>query len=734
MKNWNEIPIVPAAVASTIVILLLGPQPGVGQAPLDDNARAAAAAALAIANFDAQAGVLTVYDRQGGIVRTGGERGVYAWPSLSSDGKRLAVSKRDEATQNTDIWVFDLSNGRSTRITPDRARVHTTPVWSPDGLQIAHASNPDGSPGLYRRAADGTGNAELLYQHPSEPNLTDWSADGRFLTFYDATSLYVLPLTGPGERKAIEVLPREFLARGGRFSPDGRFLAYVATLAERPEIWVRRVDPSTPAGAAPAAGPWQISDQGGGGMISWRHDGKELYYLATDQRVMVVEISTVSAFTSRRPRPLFKAPDGISGTISGTSVSGDGQQFLFNVVPKRRGTPFPRQLTVFDRQGNVVRTLGEAHAGDRPINAYTQPMLSPDGTQVAAFLNGDIRVFDVTTGRSRRVTSSSGLARYQESPVWSPDGRDIAFFSFRNDWGGLYRKASDGTGSEELLYRHTLGVDIPLTDWSSDGRFLAFSAGGVLWTVPVNGESKAVELMREEFQVFGARFSPDGRFLAYASDESGRNEVYVRPFDPSGGLLKGEKWQVSKEGGLGLVQWRRDGRELYYLAADGSMMAVDVTTTPTFSAGLQRRLFRVPSTFELEGVFERGGTNALECSCAVAGCEQGSISRDGQRFVFAVPLPPERTPVALAPAILAQYTGTYAETQRLLLDWVVTLEGDQLMIQRTGREKAPLFAESETRFFLKASNADFEFKRNEKGDVKYLFLYRGGGPTQSIRQ
>jgi hypothetical protein len=198
--------------------------------------------------------------------------------------------------------------------------------------------------------------------------------------------------------------------------------------------------------------------------------------------------------------------------------------------------------------------------------------------------------------------------------------------------------------------------------------------------------------------------------------------------------LKGEKWQVSKDGGRGLVQWRRDGRELYYLAADGGMMAVDVTTTPTFRAGVQTRLIQAPSTFELEGIFERGGTNALECSCAIAGCEQGSISRDGQRFVFAVPLPPERTPVTVAPAILAQYTGTYVETQRLLLEWVVTLEGNQLMIQRSGREKAPLFAESETRFFLKASNGDFEFTKDEKGDVKYLFLYRGGGPTQLIRE
>ena len=162
-------------------------------------------------------------------------------------------------------------------------------------------------------------------------------------------------------------------------------------------------------------------------------------------------------------------------------------------------------------------------------------------------------------------------------------------------------------------------------------------------------------------------------------------------------------------------------------------MAVDVTTAPAFQAGTPKLLFRAPATFPLTGVFEREGTNAPECYDTSPGgrCEQGSISRDGQRFVFAVPLPPERTQVTVTPGILAQYTGTYVENRR---DWMVTVEGNQLMIQRTEREKVPLFAESETKFFLKASNGDFEFVKDDQGDVKYLFMYRGGAPTQAIRQ
>jgi hypothetical protein len=232
--------------------------------------------------------------------------------------------------------------------------------------------------------------------------------------------------------------------------------------------------------------------------------------------------------------------------------------------------------------------------------------------------------------------------------------------------------------------------------------------------------------------VYGLRFSPDSRYVAYVSDESGRNEVYVRPFDSSRLSLGASKWQVSKDGGLGLITWRRDGRELLYLAKDGGVMAVDVTTNPEFQAGTPQLLFRAPGTFYLEGIFGREGTNDPDCSESnPSTCEQGSISRDGQRFAFNVPLPPPRNEVTVAPAILAQYTGVYS-------DRVVTLEGNQLMIQPQGREKVPLFAESETRFFMKATYGDFEFVRDNNGAVKYLFFYRrdvgGGVPRQWIRQ
>src|SRR6188508_972961 len=122
----------------------------------------AAKTALAKATFEAMARTLTVYDADGHPARTIGDRAIYSWPALAPDGTRLAVSKRNEATGETDIWIFDVATGASRPLTSDRP-TDISPVWSPDGTETAYASDLGGSPGLYRRAADGTGNPGLLF-------------------------------------------------------------------------------------------------------------------------------------------------------------------------------------------------------------------------------------------------------------------------------------------------------------------------------------------------------------------------------------------------------------------------------------------------------------------------------------------------------------------------------------------------------------------------------------------
>src|SRR5262249_24898484 len=147
-------------------------------------------------------------------------------------------------------------------------------------------------------------------------------------------------------------------------------------------------------------------------------------------------------------------------------------------------------------------------------------------------------------------------------PVWSPDGSQLAYATIRAGQEGIYRCASNGKGPEELLYKHT-GAGLSLSDWSLDGRFLSFSkadlSGGALYVLPLDGKREPREIFRSDLQVFGGRFSPDGRFLSYAVQDQSiltRVEIFVRPVDSSAGA---GPWQIS-EASLGTAFWRRDGK------------------------------------------------------------------------------------------------------------------------------------------------------------------------------
>ena len=648
MKNTYCVAMV-MAMAALSAALLLAPMPGLGQAPApatvadqtSDQAKSARARRIA-ETVARNARVLTVFDRQGKVVATVGEPAIYNQPSFSPDRTRLAVVKSDLESNTEDVWVLNVASGNSTRITSNQTRRQEqvrTPVWSPDGSQVAYGALRGGSWGLYRKASNGEGTEELLYQHPgADVTLTDWSPDGRFLSFTDSDisggTLYALPLAGDGERKPIEVLRSESQLQGSTLSPDSRFLSYGSDQSGRVEVYVRPFDPLTGAGATAAAGPWQVSDQGGQGPAFWRRDTKEMYYFSADRSVMVVEVSTAPTFTFGKPKLLFRPPEGVPVPLDLVSVSRDGQR----VVIAAPHAPSLQQITVFDRQGRVLRKVGEP-------GLHFQPTFSPDGTRLAILRidrntrNKDIWTFDVATGKSWAVTND---ALSDDFPMWSPDGNQVLYVSTRRTYAGIYRKAWDGSGSEELLFRYTPGAPIFPYDMTSDGKFLIFRSG-ILLVVPLSGDLKAlerqaIEWLREEYNAFGARFSPDFRFVAYRSDEieldNATFEIHVRPFDaskPEAGAGAAKSVQVSQAGAQGMSFWRQDGKEMYYqqndLQTDDALVfAVDVSTTPTFEAGTPRLLFR------LQGVLHGSWGNG------------GNVSSDGQRFVFNMPVPTAGTP------------------------------------------------------------------------------------------
>jgi Tol biopolymer transport system component len=233
------------------------------------------------------------------------------------------------------------------------------------------------------------------------------------------------------------------------------------------------------------------------------------------------------------------------------------------------------------------------------------------------------------------------------APVWSPDGSRIVFDLPVN---GLYLKAASGAGKEELLLKSS-GPTSP-DDWSRDGRFLLYSAfdpktGYDLWVLPDPGRAPGdrkppTPVIQTQFNERQGQFSPDSRWIAYVSDESGRPEVYVQPFPASSG--GGSKVKISGDGG-DQPRWRRDGKELFYFSPGGKLMAVDVVaTSPVLQAGIPKLLFQAP-------VFS-GGASAMGMDVF-----RWDVAPDGKRFLINT---------AAAPAV--------SEPVTVVLNWTAGLK------------------------------------------------------------
>jgi Tol biopolymer transport system component len=220
-----------------------------------------------------------------------------------------------------------------------------------------------------------------------------------------------------------------------------------------------------------------------------------------------------------------------------------------------------------------------------------------------------IWIFDIGSGVRSRVTFAGS---HDWIPVWSPDGSRILFSSFREGPSNFYQKPASGEGGDRPVF--VSNVQKFAHDWSPDGRYVAYMEYKVLQEADivarrVDGTGNPIGIAQSNAIEFYPRFSPDGRWIAYGSAESGRNEVYVQPFPPTGG-----KWQISSSD-ASHIRWRADGRELFYMTGK-RIVAVDVTTTSTFAVGPPRTLFQV------DGAVPSTGSNTFE------------PAPDGKRFLF----------------------------------------------------------------------------------------------------
>ncbi|HEX4001384.1 MAG TPA: protein kinase [Candidatus Acidoferrales bacterium] len=362
-----------------------------------------------------------------------------------------------------------------------------------------------------------------------------------------------------------------------------------------------------------------------------------LLYLASDRALMAQPFDAQSFKLTGEPTAIAEHVQGFR-EFGYFSPSADGKLVYTNA-----GSVRSEQITSFDREGKMLGTLGQPAS-------YGNFTLSPDGSRAVADIvdaRGQISLW--TINFSRRTTTRLTFDSFDSvAPIWSPDGSKIIFASNRNGAYDIYEKPSDGSGSETLLFRSVANKG----PWavSHDGRFLIYevadpaTARSDLWVLPLGGAKQPYLLHKTQANESEARLSPNDRWVAYTSDQSGRDEVYVRPFSPNANgaaaSVEGAQWQVSYEGGH-MPTWGNDGKEMYYLTPDGKVMEVAVTTDPVFQAGTPKFLFQPP-------------THAASLA--------PGYTVDGKRFVFLAP---------------AEQTGQPRSAFNVMLNWQAALKQSQ---------------------------------------------------------
>jgi hypothetical protein len=265
------------------------------------------------------------FDRKGKKLGSVGKPDVYGNVFIAPNGKSVAVSTTDVTSQNTDIWVYDLQRDGAKRLTFDPA-IEAVPVWSPDASRLVFASNRQRKVSMYLKNSDGTQDEKSIVEDELASFPSDWSTDGKYILYMGGADLW---FTTFPELKTRLLLKAPSVLRNGQFSPDGKWVAYASNETERWEIYVT----SFPE----ARGKWQVSS-GGGEQPRWRADGKELFYLSLDGKVMAAPVTIGGKFDAGTPIALFQATPRqpvLPFDLFVYDVSRDGQRFLINAQVKR---------------------------------------------------------------------------------------------------------------------------------------------------------------------------------------------------------------------------------------------------------------------------------------------------------------------------------------------------------------------------------------------------------------
>ncbi len=524
---------------------------------------------------------------------------------------------------------------------PEKAKLFDFPTISPDGRTLAFVAEVDGKRQLWVRALGATTARPLVEVRGGLP-APFWSPDSQFIAYFELRKLKKIALVGGTP----ETLCDTQTMGGGTWNREGVILVGIATGGIR-RVSANGGDVTAVISVDTARGdtfyfaPVFLPD-GRHFLFSIMNSdpAKSGIYLASLEGGETRQLLSVDAWTVGVALNSADQSKGYltfvrQGALLAQSFDFSRNQLVGNPVriaehvPAFRGA-FARyslatngtlvllerevgeQLTWFDRTGKKLGTVG-------PTGHYINPRLSPDGQRLAVgspnlqLQTEDIHLFDLARGAGTPFTFDPAN---DQQPIWSPDGSRLAWSSWRNGAPNLFQKAASGMGQDELLLQ-SAHARYP-SDWSADGRFiLCLEVNPMttidLWAVPMDGEGKPWPWLNTPAAEEGASFSPDSKWIAYHSNESGRNEIYLQAFTP-GAPASGGKRRLSTDGGS-IPYWRHDGRELYYLAADGKLMAVDITPGAELKAGTPKELF-TPSGYRVNA--DRGYT----------------VTGDGQRFLF----------------------------------------------------------------------------------------------------
>ncbi len=482
---------------------------------------------------------------------------------VSPDG-RLLVMVADEQKSLSRLWVRPIDSDDLRLL--EGTDGGTMPFWSPDSRHIGFFAG-----GRLKRVSAAGGAVQSLCAAPS-PLGGAWGSSGVIVFEPDGGSgLSVIPEGGGAPKPLTSLLPREEGHRWPSFLPDGRHVIFLGDARRTEDDWLRL--------ASIDGGPTQDLMQAVTNPV----------FVAPDWLLYVRSGSLVAQRLDPRTGKLSAEPVALAKQIAS---AGPNHLFEFSastdgVLTYRAADP-SLQLAWFDRQGRRLEDVG------RP-DVFDGPRLSPDGHFVvtghrdADGRDDDIWLLDLQRGTSTRLTSDPTS---EFSPVWSPDGSRIAFQSYRTANGCVFLTAASGTQGDSLLWQSPM--ETWPVEWSPDGHWLLVNltsekTGDDIWILPMDRPTEARPLITTAADDETPRFSPDGKWLAYASSGAGRRDIYVQDF-PEGK----HRWQVSTTGGFEPF-WSAGGREILYQAPGGSVMSAQIHAANGLLRDAPHELFQLAS-------------------------------------------------------------------------------------------------------------------------------------------